>query len=295
MMSVRCLRSVASLTIACSLSSRTSTRLGMSRRFLSSRVRWVSALRSCLPSLALAILKPRMVGRRCSALLVAAAPNSHSSLATSARAARISLSKARRSGLGMVRVGSSGFDLVVDERIEHELFSHVLDEVLLPPTLEHAIGNLDVTQVPSAGDHRRLMAAVAQARDLPQAQLAFEEAHGLIVQKIVNRASVEHGATADEAPLIDATAPALAVGQHIEAAVDHRGEQFRAPATAVEDNGDSSLADDLPHLSEQTGHSLRQSSIDLSGNHQQWVAGAVVDPIIGAGRHGQMSPRHVSI
>jgi hypothetical protein len=66
------------------------------------------ALRSCLPSLPWAILKPRMVGRRCSALFAAATPYSRSSLVRSARAARISLSNARRSGLGMVRVGSSG-------------------------------------------------------------------------------------------------------------------------------------------------------------------------------------------
>src|SRR5208283_507439 len=58
-------------------------------------------------------------------------------------------------------------DLIIDERVEQELFSHVLEEVLLSPTLEHTVGNLDVAQVPSARDHVRLMAAVAQARDLP--------------------------------------------------------------------------------------------------------------------------------
>ena len=56
-------------------------------------------------------------------------------------------------------------DLVIDERIEQELFSHVL-EVLLSPALEHAVGDLDVAQVPSTRDHLRLMAVVAQARDL---------------------------------------------------------------------------------------------------------------------------------
>jgi hypothetical protein len=131
--------------------------------------------------------------------------------------------------------------------------------------------------LPSAGDHIGLMAAVAQAGDLPQAQLAFEETHGLIMQKIVNRASVEHGATADEAPLIDATAPALAIGQHIEAVLDHRCEQFRAPATAIEDNGDPPLPDHLPNLAKQTGHSPRQCSVNLPGDHQQRVAGAIVD------------------
>jgi hypothetical protein len=58
-------------------------------------------------------------------------------------------------------------DLVIDERIEQELFSHILEEVLLAPTIEHTVGDLDIAQVPSTGDHLRLMAGVAQARDLP--------------------------------------------------------------------------------------------------------------------------------
>src|SRR5437870_5842055 len=107
-----------------------------------------------------------MVGRRCSALAAAAAPYSRSSSARSARAVRSSLSKARRSGLGMERVGSSG-SILIDERIEQELFSHVLEEVLLSPALEHAVGDLDVAQVASTRDYLRLMAVVAQTRDLP--------------------------------------------------------------------------------------------------------------------------------
>src|SRR5262245_33943927 len=139
-------------------------------------------------------------------------------------------------------------DLVIDECVEQELFAHVLEEVLLSPAFEHAVCDLDVTQVPSAGDHVGLMAALAQACDLPQAQSALEEAHGPIVQKIVYPAPVELGATTNEPPLIDATAVALAIGQHIEAVLDHRREQLRAPAAAVEDNGDPPLADHLPHL-----------------------------------------------
>jgi hypothetical protein len=53
---------------------------------------------------------------------------------------------------------------------------------LLTLTRQSAVGDLDVTQVASAGDHVRLMAVVAQTRNLPEAQLPFEEAHGLVVQ-----------------------------------------------------------------------------------------------------------------
>src|SRR5271165_5785649 len=58
-------------------------------------------------------------------------------------------------------------DPVIDECIKQELFPHVLEEVLLSPALENAVGDLDVAQVPSTGDYLRLMAVVAQARDLP--------------------------------------------------------------------------------------------------------------------------------
>src|SRR5258708_4364326 len=74
-------------------------------------------------------------------------------------------SAALRIGDGAGRV--LRLDLVIDECIEQELFSHVLEEVLLSPALEHAVGDLNVAQVPSTRDHLRLMAVVAQARDLP--------------------------------------------------------------------------------------------------------------------------------
>jgi hypothetical protein len=53
--------------------------------------------------------------------------------------------------------------------------------------------------------------------------------------------------------------------------------------------------DNIAYFAKQTGHSLRQRSIDLPSNYQQRVTRAVVDPVVGAGRHGQMTPRHTSI
>jgi hypothetical protein len=84
----------------------------------------------------------------------------------------------------------------IDERIEQELFSHVLEEVHLSPAFEQAVGDLDVAQVPATGDDLRLMTVVAQACDLPQAQPTLEEAHGLIVQEIIHPAPIsEQGRT----------------------------------------------------------------------------------------------------
>src|ERR1035438_8312137 len=98
------------------------------------------------------------------------------------------------------------FDPIVHERIEQELFAHVLEEVLLSPAIEHAVGHLDVTQIRSIRDHLGLMAVVAQACDLPQAQLALEEADRLVMQVVAHPAPIELGAAVDEAPLVDETA-----------------------------------------------------------------------------------------
>src|SRR5260370_1436 len=74
-------------------------------------------------------------------------------------------SAALRIGDGAGRV--LRLDLVIDERIEQELFSHILEEVLLSPAIKHAVGDLNVAQVPSTRDNLRLMAVVRQSRDLP--------------------------------------------------------------------------------------------------------------------------------
>ena len=95
---------------------------------------------------------------------------------------------------------------------------------------------------------------------------------------------------------IDATAPAFAIGQQVEAALDHHVEQLRAPAAAVEDDGHPPLADQVRALrASRRGKAFVNAGVDLCGDHQQRIAGAVVDPVIGAGGHGQMAARHVSL
>ena len=137
------------------------------------------------------------------------------------------------------------------------------------------------------------MAVLAQARDLPQAQLPFEKAHRLIMQIIAHPAPVELGAAMYEALLIDPTALAFAIGQDIEAVLDHAAEQLRTPPAAVKDDGHPALADCGAHLSEQGGKGFGQGGVDLCGDRQQRIAPAVVDPVVGGGGHGQMAPRHV--
>src|ERR1019366_3792799 len=53
---------------------------------------------------------------------------------------------ARRIGHGTLWI--VGFHLIVGERIDQELLTHVLEEVFLPPTFEHPICNHDIAQIP---------------------------------------------------------------------------------------------------------------------------------------------------
>lgn len=75
--------------------------------------------------------------------------------------------------LGPVRVGHLARGVVrlhrvVDERVERVLFAQVLEEVLLPPPLEHPVGDLDGRKVAARRDDGCLM-AVGEPSDLAQA------------------------------------------------------------------------------------------------------------------------------
>ncbi|PYN04565.1 MAG: hypothetical protein DME07_02930, partial [Candidatus Rokuibacteriota bacterium] len=56
---------------------------------------------------------------------------------------------------------------------------------------DNGVGELDIAQVRSTRDHLGLMSVVAQARDLPQPQLALEETHRLIMQVVTQPMAVE--------------------------------------------------------------------------------------------------------
>ena len=72
-------------------------------------------------------------------------------------------------------------------------------------------------------------------------------------------------------------------------------EELRAPSAAGEDNGHLLLADGGAHLSQQIGESLGEGGVELTGDQQQRIAGAIVDPVVGGGRHRQMAPGHESL
>ena len=49
----------------------------------------------------------------------------------------------------------------------------------------------------------------------------------MVVQKIIHPTPIELGATPNEPPLVDATAPADAIDQHVEAVLDLAGGEQR--------------------------------------------------------------------
>jgi hypothetical protein len=107
--------------------------------------------------------------------------------------------------------------------------------------------------LPSTRDHLRLVVIVAQACE--RRSLPFEEVHRLVVQEIVDPASIELG-TPNEPPRIDAAATALAIGQQVEAVLDHRREQPRAPAATVEHNGNPAFANQVAYFAKQAQQGL---------------------------------------
>lgn len=98
-----------------------------------------------------------------------------------------------------------------------------------------------------------------------------------------------------EAPRTDKAPFALAVGQQVEALLDHAAEKFRTPPAAIEDDRHLPLADGGAHLSQQLGEGLDQGGIEFGDDQQQWIPSAVVYPVVAGGRHGQMAPRKVGL
>src|SRR3990167_4671662 len=67
--------------------------------------------------------------------------------------------------------GIGGLDVVLDEGVEGVLLAEVLEEVLLPPAIEHAGGDLDWGEVAARGDDRGLvLAIVGETGDLAQGE-----------------------------------------------------------------------------------------------------------------------------
>ena len=140
---------------------------------------------------------------------------------------------------GTIRI--VGFDLIIGQGIDQIFLTHILEEVFLSPTLEHAIGQNDSPQVPATGDDGRLVPALGQASDLAEAKFSFEEAHGLLVEKVAHAPSVQLGFVLGETRFRNPPGTPLAIGQKIKVQGQQLAKQFGTPAPTVKDHRSASL------------------------------------------------------
>ena len=96
--------------------------------------------------------------------------------------------------------------------------------------------------------------------------------------------------------LEDASAPrrvrAFAVGEDVEALRVQFLEKFRAPALAIEDHGDPTLADQAPDLGQDLAPQHRDQIIIGGGrDDEQGLRVLLIHPDIGRGRQAEPAPR----
>jgi hypothetical protein len=73
------------------------------------------------------------------------------------------------------------------------------------------------------------------------------------VQVVGDGAALDPGVTGDEAVFRNQPALALAIGEDVEALLEHAVEEPRAPAAAIEDDGHLPITDGRAHLAQQFG------------------------------------------
>jgi hypothetical protein len=92
-----------------------------------------------------------------------------------------------------------------------------------------------------------------------------------------------------------AAAPALAVGEQVEALGEEPPEELRAVAPAIEHDRDPALADEGPDLGEDGRQHRHQARIRLGRDDKEGLARHIIDPVVGRGGHGQTHPGDVSL
>src|ERR1039457_2991775 len=122
------------------------------------------------------------------------------------------------------------------------------------------------------------MAVVHQASDLPQSQLALEQPHFLVGQDIGDSPSVATGSAGLETLVRDVGIAPLTISQQVEADGQYLLEEFGTVAAAIKDHRDASLAHQSTQLGENAGQRLDQAGVGFGGDHEQRVAGTIVDP-----------------
>jgi len=160
-----------------------------------------------------------------------------------------------------------------------------VEEVFLPPALEHAIGDLNRGQIATRGEDRCLVAVFRQPRDLAKPQRPLQEADTLICECRDNLAAIERDPMLAKEALPHGGETPFAVGENVEAVCDQLLEESGAVATSIEDDGQPSFANHRAHLLQDQGEHLDHPRVGLRRHNEQGVSRHVVDPIVRCGGH----------
>ena len=136
---------------------------------------------------------------------------------------------------------------------------------------------------------------VGESDDLAQLQLAAEQADAVVRELVHDLAAIEDGAVLAELPAQALARVALAVGEDVEAVGEQLLEQAGAPSAAVEHDRHAAVADERADIAAQRRQHLHQAGVGLGGDHEQRLAGGVVDPVVGGRRHRDPHARDVPL
>ena len=188
-----------------------------------------------------------------------------------------------RVGDGPVRV--VGFGLVINQRVNQELLTHVFKEVLLPPPLKHAVGDHDVAQIPATGQDCGLVSALRQTSHLPEPELSFQKPNRLIMQQVLHPPAFQVSLSPDESPLGDLAAAPFAIGQDVKTQREDFRETTGAPAASVEDDRQASIGSDqiADFLQDRHQHPA-QGGIGVGRDDEERISLGIIDPVVGGGR-----------
>ena len=116
------------------------------------------------------------------------------------------------------------------------------------------------------------MAAVGQACDLAQPQLAAQQPHLLIGEHIGNPASVQAPFVFLKSLPWHRAASAFAIGEDVELSINEPQEKLWAVASAVEDNRQASLSDQGARLLQQDRQHLHHAGVCLGRDDEERTA-----------------------
>jgi hypothetical protein len=185
--------------------------------------------------------------------------------------------------------GIGGLGPIIHQGVEGILLAHVLEEVLLTPSLEHPVGHLDGWQVSPRGENGGLTSAGPEAGDLAQRQLALEQQHILVGENVFDLSPVEARFVEGKTALAYLARAPFAVGDDVDAVLDELLEELWAPAATVKNDGQpSAVFDHGLDLLEHLRQHFDEPFVGFGGDNEKGIPFGVVDPGVAPGAARQV-------